>query len=404
MNITGIVAEYNPLHKGHVYHIKKTRELTSADGIVAVMSGNFVQRGIPAMLDKWTRAKMALENGVDLVIELPLLYSISSAEFFSFGAISLFDSLGIINNLSFGSESGNISSILDISKVLLEEPITFKGYLKEYLKEGLPFHLARAKALSLYLEEKDKDCFEINNFLSTSNNILAIEYCKNLLRINSTIIPFTIKREGNNYNSLEMTNSFSSASSIRNFIKNNEILDKLNNQVPLNVFNSIVNFKEKGYSFPLENEMLPFIKHKYFNGENGIENLPDVSEGLHNRIYDALNKYNTLQDVIQGIKTKRYTYTRISRILCQYFIGFDTIDTFSLRKESCPYARVLGFNKRGSEILKVLKKKSSIPVYTKIPKEINPTLYLDIKGTKCYSLLNKSCDPLGDFKNKPVII
>ncbi|MEW9094013.1 MAG: nucleotidyltransferase [Clostridiaceae bacterium] len=404
MNITGIIVEYNPLHNGHLYHIEKSKEVTSSDAIVAVMSGNFVQRGTPALVDKWTRAKMALLNGVDLVIELPALYSLSSAEFFSFGGVTLLDSLGIINNICFGSEVGNIEPISNIAKVLLEEPTIFREYLKENLDKGFTFPVARANALHSYFNKEEKHCFQFNNLLDTSNNILAVEYCKSLLKINSNITPYTIKREGGTYNSMDLQHEFSSASAIRSHIKNSQDLKKLEDYMPKNVLNILMDIKDLVYSFPFDEDMLPFIKHKYFSGENGLENLPDVSEGLHNRIYRALNESTSLEDTILNIKTKRYTYSRISRILCQYFIGFDTIDTYFLRQEPCPYARILGFNKKGSELLKIMKKKSSIPLYTKIPKEINPTLYLDIKATKCYSLINKSCNPLSDFKNMPIIL
>ncbi|WP_027623428.1 nucleotidyltransferase [Clostridium lundense] len=404
MNISGIVVEYNPFHKGHLYHLNKTKEVTSCDAVIAVMSGNFVQRGIPSFIDKWTKAKMALLNGVDLVLELPLLYSLSSAEFFGYGAITLLNNIGVVNNICFGSESGDINEIMNISKILYEEPEEFKTSLKLHLNEGLTYPLARSQALKEYLINTDNTCLSFNNFLACSNNILAIEYCKNLLKINSKIIPFTIKREGNNYNSVEFGEEFSSATSIRNYIKRNNNYNSIKKYVPNSVFQIIEELKSSNYPFVFEDKLLQYIKYKYFIGENTLENLPDISEGLHNRIYKALEKSNSFEETIENIKTKRYTYTRISRILCQYFLGFDSLDTYNLRKTPCPYARILGFNKKGSQILKEMKCKSTIPIYTKIPKEINPTLSLDIRGTKCYNLLNNFIDPLADYKNRPIIL
>lgn len=171
MNITGIITEYNPLHKGHIYHINKTKELTSCDGIVCIMSGNFVQRGIPAIMDKWTRCELALNSGVDLVIELPSVYSLSSAEFFAYGSISLLNSIGVINNICFGSESGNIDDIKSIAKILNNEPSEFKNHLKDYLDKGVSYPVARSKALVEYFN----DNLETQEILKSSNNILGIE-------------------------------------------------------------------------------------------------------------------------------------------------------------------------------------------------------------------------------------
>ena len=167
--ITGIITEYNPFHKGHEYHINRAKEDTNADGIVCVMSGNFMQRGIPSIIDKWKRAEMAILNGVDLVLELPLVYSTSSAEHFAYGSVSLLNSLGIIDNLYFGSEEGDISLLKDIAKTLVSEPLEYKTPLKNNLKAGLPFHSSRAKALNEYLNS-DKTL----NVLSNPNNILGI--------------------------------------------------------------------------------------------------------------------------------------------------------------------------------------------------------------------------------------
>lgn len=182
MNISGVIVEYNPFHNGHLYHINKTKEFTNCDGIVAVMSGNFVQRGVPSIIDKWNRTKMALLNGVDLVLELPVLYSLSSAEFFALGAVSLLNNIGVVSNLCFGSEVGDINNILEIAKVLYEESNEYKTLLKSHLNNGLSFPTARTEALREYLVYNEKTCFHFNNFLTSSNNILAIEYCKNLLK------------------------------------------------------------------------------------------------------------------------------------------------------------------------------------------------------------------------------
>ena len=222
MNITGIITEYNPFHLGHELHLKSSKEITNCDGVICVMSGNFVQRGLPALTDKWTRTKMALEAGVDLVVELPTLFATSSAEFFAFGAVSLLN--------CFGSECGDIDLIKKLSEIIINEPPIFKEYLKDYLKEGLPFPKARSEALMKYLDDNNYkiDFSYLEKVLNSSNNILAIEYCKSLYKLQSSIKPFTIQRLGADYNDEKLSkNEIASASAIRKSIYTSNIEESL---------------------------------------------------------------------------------------------------------------------------------------------------------------------------------
>lgn len=403
MNITSIISEYNPLHNGHVYHIEKTKELTNSDGIICVMSGNYVQRGLPAIMDKWNRTKIALECGADLVIELPALYSLSSAEFFAFGAVSLLNSLGVVNSICFGSEGGDIEFLYYIAKILQKEPLEFKVSIKSYLNLGYAYPVARSKALIDYLKNVNIHiATNLEQSLSTSNNILGIEYCKSLIKLNSNIKPYTIKREGASYNSENIHNLFSSATAIRKFIKENKDISELKNHMPSPSYNLLLELKNNNYFFANEENILSYIKYKHFCSNSNIENLPDVSEGLHNKIYKSIEKCNNYNELIENIKSKRFTYTRINRILCQYFIGFEKYNTEILRKEPCPYARVLGFNEIGTKILKEMKGKATIPIFTKLPKACNEVLKLDIESTKAYSLLNSQISPLSDYLINPI--
>lgn len=406
MNVSGIIVEYNPLHNGHLYHINKTKELTNCDALICVMSGNFAQRGIPSSIDKWTKTKMALQNGVDLVIEIPAIYSVSSAEFFSFGSVSLLNSLGIVDNICFGSEHGDINDIYNISNILYQEPTDFKLLLKTYLSKGITYPKARSNALYDYLINSKMDLSNLllDDFLNSSNNILGIEYCKSLIKLNSSITPYTLKREGATYNSNVLHSEFSSATAIRKFVKEKGCLTKLEGHVPNSVLTELLNLYSQNYEFTFEDSMFPYIKHKSFTSKNSLVNLPDVSEGLDNRIIKALQHNLSYSSALDDIKSKRYTYTRIARILCQYFIGFDNFDTNRLRSMPCPYARVLGFNSRGKSILKSIKSNSSIPLYTKISKVTNETLELDIQATKAYSILNSSISPNSDYLISPIII
>lgn len=404
MNLAGIIVEYNPMHNGHIHHIQKTRELTKCDGLIAVMSGNFNQRGIPSLIDKYEKTNMALHNGVDLVLELPTIYALSSAEFFSYGAVSLLNNLNIVNSICFGSEHGNIDTLKVIAKTLYDEPTEFKEYLKEKLKEGEPYPKARTYAIKKYLNEKDIFISNLEDILNSSNNILAIEYLKSIIKLDSTIMPYTIKREGGCYNSSDFNSIFSSATSIRNHLKNNKSLDELIDHIPSYNFKRLKELDSLGYNFTFDNSMLPYIKYKNYSKFNLLNKIPDVSEGLHNKIEKSINNLCNYNDILLDIKSKRYTLTRISRILCQFFVGFEDFDCDHLRKKPASYAKVLGFNQKGKTILKSIKTNSDFPIYTKIPKIQNESLKLDLQASKMYSLLNKNYKYNEDFIRGPIII
>lgn len=408
MNISAIVAEYNPLHNGHVYHIQQTKKITKADGLICIMSGNFVQRGQPAIIDKWLRTKAALLNGIDLVIELPVLYSVSSAEIFAYGAVSLLDSLKVVDSLCFGSEAGNIDYIYHLAGILQNEPEQYTVFLKEHLKTGLPFHSARSKALNEYINTEESYIYENNldEIIKCSNNILAIEYCKSLIKLQSKIKPFTIQRQGASYNDENLTSEFPSATAVRAYIKGNKKLEGLHAGLPEVSFSMLKALKKNGYDFAYENKIFPFIKYKCSTNKNLLENIPDASEGLGNKIYNAILQAKNFDELMSEIKSKRYSYTRLARILCQYFIGFENYDTLNMRKIPCPYAKVLGFNETGIEILKEIKNNSDFTVYTKLPKEklCNQALKLDLQATRAYSLLNSSINMYDDFYKCPQII
>lgn len=402
MNISAIIAEYNPLHNGHEYQINMTKKITHCDGLIAIMSGNFVQRGEPSIIDKWTRAHMALANGVDLVLELPVVYSVSSAEFFAQGAVSLLDKLGIVDNVCFGSEIGEVDILKDIAKILLHEPEQFKNILKKNLDSGLPYPLARSMALKDFITFNTSE-MSIDELISSSNNILGIEYCKSLLRIKSSIKPFTIKRVGGTYNSSELDNLFSSATSIRKIFKEEADLKVIKGHIPENSYRIIKHLPE-GYSFVYDNSIFDYIKYKLLQSKASLDNIPDCAEGLSNRIYDCIINSNNYDELISKIKTKRYTRTRITRILCQYFIGFDQFNTALLRKNEPQYIRVLGFNSTGAAMLKKIKKASFLPIFTKLPQNFSSDMFhLDLLSTRMYSILNKSIAPNNDFLASPII-
>lgn len=394
--ITGIITEYNPFHKGHEYHLNKSKYDTNADGIVCVMSGNFMQRGIPSIIDKWKRAEMAIKNGVDLVLELPLVYSISSAEHFAFGSVSLLNSLGIIDYLYFGSEEGNISTLKEIAQTLVCEPLKYRSFLKDNLNSGLPFHLSRANALSDYLKN-DK----VLDILSNSNNILGIEYIKALISLNSSIIPKTLKREGSSYNDVNLSPSFSSATSIRTHLKENSLCE-ISDALPKASYDILNDLRSSNYPFVFEDDMFKFIKYKLLTNDKSLLNLPDISEGLENKILKEIIHANSINELILNSKSKRYTYTRISRILAQCFLNLENFNLLDLCKAQTPYIRVLAFNSIGRNLLKEIKIKSNNTIITKVPKNnLCDHMKIDILGTKAYSLLNSKVNPMDDYLKSP---
>lgn len=397
LNITGIVVEYNPMHNGHLHHLDLCRKSTKPDGIVAVMSGNFVQRGTPALLDKWTRTRHALENGVDLVLELPALYSLSSAEFFASGAVGILDSLGVVSSLCFGSEYTGIDKMLEISRLLVEEPQEYRDSLKIHLDSGVDFPSARSLALKSSLKGSE-------GFLEASNSILGIEYCKSLLRLKSGIRPVAVQRSGSTYSDTSLSREFSSATSIREHLRNSREIDELRPQVPENVLLTLKELKLRGRSFTESSEMLTCLRYRCFTGRDAIKSLPDVSEGIENRIFRAAESAASFEQLIDSVKTKRYTYSRISRIMTQFFAGFDRFDTAAMRKEAPQYIRVLGFSNKGAEILREAKGRASVPVIMKVSENEFDTLDLELQATRAYSLINQDIRFNEDFLRSPVMV
>jgi predicted nucleotidyltransferase len=394
MGILGIIVEYNPFHNGHLYHLQTSKKLTKCDYTIAVMSGNFVQRGEPAIVDKWKRTEIALRAGIDLVIELPVVYATSTAENFAYGAVKLLDSLKIVDCISFGSEKGDLNELTKIAEMLLEEPIYYRKALKEYLKIGITFAKARELALQKVINNN-----EIEKILQTSNNILAIEYLKALKKIGSSIIPFTIKRRGSLYTSLELKEEFASASSIRKHIFEKG-LEGLEKYIPDFTKEILQNSFEKKQG-PISLEEFSNILIYLLRNHIPLNHIFDVSEGLENKIYKASYKTNNVEELIKLVKSKRYTESRIRHILIHLLLN---IDKQIFKEFDGPnYIRVLGFNEKGKEMLREIKKKSTLPIITKVSqykiKLSNTKMFeKDLFATDVYTLAYKNSSIAGlDF-------
>jgi len=375
MKVLGLVVEYNPFHNGHLYHIKEAKKITGAEYVVCVMSGNFIQRGEPAIVNKWARTKMALLGGADLVIELPVPYALASAEYFAYGAVKILNDIGITDYLCFGSETGKIKPLDDIAGILCDEPLLYKSLLKNELKKGLSYPAAKNFALLKYFHAEkelykniDKFYKGIDNLLDKSNNILGIEYLKALKRLNSKIVPFTIKRINNDYNTEKITGSISSATAIRKHLLNTQdfSLQNISETLPKSSFKILDEEFSNGRGPVFASCFYPVISALIRKmPANYIKETAYVQEGLENRIKRAADNTGTYNELVGKICTKRYTITRVQRILMSIMIGITSNDIKNFIQFGPQYARILGFNESGKYLMSLIKKKSSIPLIQK---------------------------------------
>ena len=392
-NVVGIIAEYNPFHNGHLYHLLQSKDIAQADSVVAIISGNFTQRGDTSIVDKWTKAYMAICGGCDLVLELPTVYSISSAENFASGAIKILDSLKVVNSISFGAEADDLATLNNIANVLYTEPKGYTNILTHELQKGLSYPAARENAILMYLN----DIKRYANILNSPNNILAIEYLKALKTQKSNITPIMIKRKKVYYNDERIVDDFASATAIRKLIKRREF-DELRKVVPRSTYKLLSRpIRDGNIVISLSNFEKEIIYTLRKMSVKDIANLPDVSEGLENLIKSSADDCNDLSRLIANIKSKRYTQTRIQRILLYALLGIDK-KLMEESKKIVPYARVLGFTNKGKELISEINRRNpKIHMITSVKKYIEKNnkpsnrilmqmLQKDILATDIYTL------------------
>lgn len=404
MKTIGLITEYNPFHNGHAWHMQEAKRLSGADFCVVVMSGNFVQRGAPAILDKYARAEMALACGADLVLELPSAYALGSAEYFASGAVSLLDGLGVVDSLCFGSECGDISALAGAAQILAEEPEAYVSLLKKKLKEGKTFPLARAEALEEYIKKEipGKDSGSYRYFpektefyaeiLKEPNNLLGIEYLKALTRLKSRIVPFTIPRAGGAYHSDVPDERFSSATALRKLLVNTEKasgwedlqlssapareppspgqspLASLEAGMPPAAYPILE--RELGKSCPVYSQDFSLLLHYRLLSVSSPEALlrfQDISSELADRIYRKIPEYRDFEQFTALVKTRQYTESRVRRCLLHILLGILAEDVAYRKSHGWNgYARVLGFRRDSSALLREIKEKSRLPLITKL--------------------------------------
>ncbi len=357
MRICGIVSEYNPFHSGHEWHITQTRKITGADLIVCVMSASFVQRGEPAVFDKWTRAACALLCGADAVVELPLLSAIQSAEGFAQGGVAVLRALGA-DSISFGSETSDSDLLIRAAGTLADESEGFKSTLRKFLDEGVSFPTARLKAAVAEGHGAWSDA--VSEILSQPNAILGIEYIKAILQSGADITPYAVQRTGSAYHSADIEESVPSATALRTAFKSGQP-EKALAATPAACRSFVLTQMEAGLTpaFPesFDTTLLFALRR---GGRDYISSLHEVTEGLENRIFDAAQHCVTREELIAEIKTKRYAYTRLSRILLYALLGITREDILRHNREPFNYIRVLGVSEPG--VLSALTKSCSVPL------------------------------------------
>lgn len=377
--IIGVIAEYNPFHLGHRYQIEKIKELYPDSIIIAIISTNFTQRGDISLLNKWNKATICLNEGIDLVIELPTLYATQSADIFAYGAISILNKFKI-DTLVFGSETNDIDSFTTLANIQINNP-KYPELVKNYLSLGLNYPTAMSKALKELTNTK----------IDKPNDLLALSYIKEIIKNNYPITPISIKRTNDYHsNSLQNNTNIINASLIREMFLNNQDISPY---IPNNT-------KELLYQYLSLNKAYSLLKYNIINNENNLSTYLDIEEGLDKRILKYLDTSHTWIDLVNNLKTKRYTYNKINRTLLHLLLNIKKEDN---TKEI--YLRVLGFNNKGREYLKKLKKDTNLDIFTSYRKNKSPLLDLEYHSTYIYSLItNDSSLIKREYQSKPIIL
>ena len=414
MKAVGLVTEYNPFHNGHLYHLNKAMELTGADISVAVMSGDFVQRGELAVLDKYTRASMALNSGVNLVVELPVNYAVSSAESFAAGALKVLDYIKA-DSIAFGSESGNIERLSKLAHILCDNEDTLYKEISKYTANGISYAAARQKVVE---KLTDKDTAAM---LTSSNNILAVEYLKAIIKNNYAIKPYTIKRQGDSYNDTDIRSEYASATALRGNLK----ADNISKYIPVKA--GLILSSNTNYIYPdditeaLFTRLLGILFASSYDKNVFIENVmryPDVNKEIAGRLYKSAmdmitrtvpqgagskdNGAFSFGSLCEHIKTKEVPLSRIKRALVRITLGLDKKHMEKYANE--PYIRVLGFDKKGQEYLSYIRKTVEVPLITKIA-DYKEMLLDDIHAANIYNMIvagKYGVKEFGDFVRGPV--
>ncbi len=376
MEIIGIVAEYNPFHNGHLYQIQKIKEKYPDSILVAVVSSTFTQRGTVSILNKWTKTKIALDNHIDIVIELPFVYATQSSDIFAKGAVALLNKLKV-TRIIFGTERDNLNELSLSADIQLNNK-EYHKLVKLYLSKGLNYPTATNKALEDLTGQ----------VVTTPNDLLALSYIKEIKSNNYQIKYENIKRTSS-YHGTEINNNITSASNIRKLYQENKDIDNL---IPYS--------KEQLYKVDM-NKFLPLLKYQIFLNQDNLNKYQTVDEGIEGRIIKYITKSSTYEELINNIKTKRYTYNKISRMLLHILISFTKEEAQNINID---YIRLLGFSPNGKHYLNKIKKELDVPLITGYKKNISKVLDIELRTTKIYTLIIGNELLLEEYRNKPIIV
>ena len=375
MKVIGIIAEYNPFHNGHLYQINKIKELYPDSIIIAVVSSSFTQRGDISILNKWDKTNICLDNNIDIVIELPFVFATQSSDIFGTGAVKILEELNI-DTLIFGTESDSIEWLKEVADLQLNNK-EYNEKVKYYLDKGLNYPTATNKAV-----------YDLTGYkVDSPNDLLALSYIKQIKKDNKNIEIINIKRTID-YHTTETDNNITSASNIRNKYINNENIDKLIPYTNNNLYKISMN------------NLYPYLKYKILSEETNLNIYQTVDEGIENRIIKYINESNSYEELIQNIKTKRYTYNKISRMLLHLLTSFTKEESNNL---DIDYIRLLGFTSIGKEYLNKIKKEIKVPLITGYKKNISKILDIELRITKIYSLVTNNNLIKEEYRNKPII-
>lgn len=362
MKAVGIICEYNPFHNGHLYHINKVKELFPTHKIILILSGHFTQRGIVSVLNKWDKTELALTYGVDLVIELPFVFATQSADVFAKGGIALLKELQV-EYFVFGSESGKSKELIELAKIQLNHP-EYNTIVSNYLKQGINYPTALSNALQDLCGKK----------ITEPNDLLGLSYIKEILRENANITPITIQRT-NDFHSNEIKDNIASATAIRKSISQRQNIE---NVVPPYTLQKL-----KNYVHQVE-DYFPFLQYQIITQAKNLNTYQTVDEGIENRIQEFILKSDSYSSLIQNIKTKRYTYNRIMRLLTHILVGFTKEE--AKRNTEIHYIRILGMSKEGQSYLNKIKKQVHYPIIVACNEIKDEMLQIELKATKIFAM------------------
>lgn len=389
--VLGIIVEYNPLHNGHVYHFREAKKKSGAEAVVAVMSGPFLQRGEPAFVSKWARTEMALQMGVDLVIELPVAYSCQPAEWFAYGAVSALEATGIVGRLCFGSESGEIDWMLQLARRLSREPEPLQEELKRRLKSGMNFPRAYSESIAAIIGKNENLPVSLES-LSRPNNTLGLHYLIALERLQSRIEPLTITRKKAEYDQSDISDHhIASATAIRRLIDEGG-LERIRPFVPEYTFEILHREFEAGRAPIRWDHFYDLLLHQILSkSEAELRSIYEVNEGLERRILKQLPLLNDhkggFEALVEALKSKRYTRTKLQRTLLRILLNHSKNDlSMQTLAGGTPYLRILGMSETGKVLLKRMKKTAKVPVVQQPAHHRSPFLELDLRASAIYAL------------------